>query len=56
MKVLIFLYSETYLYKKDKYQKIKKTLSTLNKIAKRRNKVTEVVIYDAETLSNQLHL
>ena len=47
MKVLIFLYSETYLYKKDKYQKIKKTLSTLNKIAKRRNKVTEVVIYDA---------
>jgi hypothetical protein len=46
MKVLIFLYSETYLFKKDKYQKIKKTLSTLNKIAKRRNKVTEVVIYN----------
>ena len=46
MKVLIYLYSETYLYKKDKYQKIKKTLTTLNKIAKRRNKVTDVIIYD----------
>ena len=46
MKVLIYLYAETYLYKKSKYQKLKDTLKNLNKIAKRRNKVTEYVKYD----------
>ena len=46
MKVLIYLYSETYLYKKKKYQKLKDVLKTLNKIAKRRNKVVEIVDYD----------
>ena len=40
MKILIYLYSETYLYKKNKYQKLKSQLSQLNKVAKRRNKVT----------------
>ena len=46
MKVLIYLYTETYLYKKKKYQKLKDVLKTLNKIAKRRNKVVEIVDYD----------
>ena len=36
MKVLIFLYSETYLYKKSKYQKLKDLLKNLTNIAKRR--------------------
>lgn len=46
MKVLIFLYIETYLFKKSKYQKLKDQLTKLNKVAKRRNKVTEVVDYE----------
>ena len=46
MKVLIFLYVETYLLKKNKYKKIIDQLKKLNKIAKRRNKVTDVVDYD----------
>ena len=46
MKVLIFLYVETYLYKKKEFQKIKEMLKNLSKIAKRRNKVIEVVEYD----------
>ena len=46
MKVLIYLYCETYLYKKLKYQKLKEILKTLNKIASRRNKVIEVVDYE----------
>lgn len=47
MRVLIFLYSETYLYKKSKYQKLKDQLKQLTKIAKRRNKVLEHVNYDS---------
>jgi len=46
MKVLIFLYSEAYLYKKSKYQKLKDQLSKLSKVAKRRNKVVEFVDYE----------
>ncbi len=46
VKVLIYIYIETYLNKKPKYQKIKSTLEKLNKIAKRRNKVKEIVNYD----------
>ena len=46
MKVLIYLYSETYLYKKKEYQRLKDVLKTLNKIAKRRNKVVEIVDYE----------
>lgn len=46
MKILIYLYSETYLYKKNKYQKLKSQLSKLNKVARRRNKVVEIVDYD----------
>lgn len=46
MKVLIYLYVETYLYKKKEFVKIKETLKNLNKIAKRRNKVVEVVDFE----------
>ena len=47
MKVLIFLYTETYLYKKTKYQKLKDLLKNLTNIAKRRNKVSEFVNYES---------
>ena len=46
MKILIYLYSETYLYKKPKFQKLKGQLSLLSKVAKRRNKVVEIVDYE----------
>ena len=46
MKVLIYLYVETFLYKKKEYIKIKEKLKTLTKIAKRRNKVIEIVDYE----------
>jgi hypothetical protein len=46
MKVLIYLYVETYLYKNKDFQKLKDTLKNLNKIARRRNKVVEIVEYD----------
>ena len=46
MKVLLFLYIETYLYKKKEYQQLKEKLKTLNKIAKRRNKVVDIVDYE----------
>lgn len=46
MKVLIFLYVETYLYKKKEFQKLKDILKNLTNIAKRRNKVIEIVEYD----------
>lgn len=46
MKVLIYLYAEIYLYKKKEFQQLKDTLKTLTKIAKRRNKVNEIVEYD----------
>ena len=47
MKVLIYLYSEIYLYKRPKYQKLKDTLKVLNKIAKRRHKVNDFIKYDS---------
>ena len=47
MKVLIYLYVETYLYKKKEYQKLKDTLIKLTNIAKRRNKVIELVDFDS---------
>lgn len=48
IKTLIFLYVETYLYKKSKYQKIKETLKKLTNIAKRRHLVAEIVDYSSE--------
>ena len=50
VKVLIYLYVETYLLKTPKYQKLKDILLKLNKIAKRRNKVNEFVKYDNENV------
>jgi len=47
MKVLLYLYVETYLKKTKEYQKLRETLKTLNKIAKRRNKVVEIVDYES---------
>ncbi len=47
MKVLIFLYVETYLYKKKDRQNLKETLKELTNIAKRRNKVVEIVDYQS---------
>ena len=46
MKVLIYLYVQTYLYKKKEFQKLKDMLKNLTNIAKRRNKVIEIVEYD----------
>jgi len=46
MKVLLFLYTETYLYKRKEYQRLLDVLKTLSKIAKRRNKVIEIVDYE----------
>jgi hypothetical protein len=50
IKVLLYLYIETYLVKNPKYQKIKETLLKLTKIAKRRNKVNEYVTYDTDNI------
>ena len=46
MNILIFLYVETYLLKKPDRQELKEKLKKLNKIAKRRNKVVDIVNYD----------
>ncbi len=46
MKVLIYLYVETYLYKKKEFQRLKDMLKNLSKIARRRNKVIEVVDFE----------
>ena len=46
MKVLINLYTEIYLYKNDKYNKIKDILKGLSKIAQRKYKVFDLVNYD----------
>lgn len=51
IQVLIYLYSETYLYKNNKYLKIKDMLKQLTNIAKRRNKVEEIVDEDKEIKS-----
>jgi len=46
IRVLIYLYVETYLIKNNKYMKIRETLTKLNKIAKRRHKVNDMVDYE----------
>ena len=48
MNILIYLYIETYLYKKPDKQNLKEKLKKLTNIAKRRNKVDEVVNYNKE--------
>ena len=47
MNIFIYLYIETYLYKKPELQKTKELLKRLTKIAKRRNKVDEVVDHES---------
>jgi len=51
MNILIYLYTETYLYKKPERQKLKEKLKKLINIAKRRNKVDEIVDYEKSTTS-----
>ena len=51
MNILIYLYIETYLYKTPERQILKEKLKELSKIAKRRNKVDEVVNYSKEIKS-----
>lgn len=46
MNILIYLYTETYLYKRPERQRMKDKLKRLTKIARRRNKVDEVIIQD----------
>ena len=46
MNILIYLYTETYLYKKKDRQLLKDKLKTLKNIAKRRNKVEYFVDHD----------
>lgn len=48
MNILMYLYSETYILKKPDKQEIKFKLSKLTNIAKRRNKVDEIVDYQKE--------
>jgi len=48
MNILIYLYGETYILKKPDRQEIKAKLSKLTNIAKRRNKVDEIVDYQKE--------
>ena len=48
VKVLIYLYVQTYLIKNSKYQKIKDKLLKLTNIAKRRNKVNQYINYDID--------
>jgi hypothetical protein len=46
MNILIYLYSETYLYKKPERQHMKERLKLLSNIARRRNKVDDIVDYE----------
>lgn len=43
MNILIYLYIETYLYKRPERQKLKDKLKQLSNIAKRRNKVDDII-------------
>jgi hypothetical protein len=49
MNILLYLYSQTYLLKNPKYQIIKEKLKKLTNIARRRNKVNDVIIINKET-------
>jgi hypothetical protein len=51
MHIFIYLYAETYLYKRADRQKMKDRFRRITKVAKRRNKVDEFVDYEIETKS-----
>lgn len=48
MNILLYLYIETYLYKKPERQELKNKLKQLVNIAKRRNKVDDIEIHEKE--------
>jgi len=48
LNVLLYLYSEVYLLKNKKYQKLQDKLKKLTDIAKRRNKVNTTIQYDKD--------
>jgi hypothetical protein len=52
IKVLIYIYIETFILKNSKFEKIKQMLKSLNKIAKRKNKVIELVDQDYDINNN----
>jgi hypothetical protein len=58
MNILIYLYVDTYLYKKKDRQILKDKLSKLTKIARRRNRVDDVVDYnrDVKTVKQMTQL
>lgn len=51
MNILLYLYNETYIKKNPQYQIIKEKLKKLTNIAKRRNKVDEIVNYQKDVKS-----
>jgi hypothetical protein len=48
MNILIYLYIETYLYKKPERQHMKERLKMLSNIARRRNRVDDIVDYEQD--------
>jgi len=50
MNILLYLYVETYLYKKSERQELKEKLKKLNNIAKRRGKVDDIVNYAKDNI------
>jgi len=48
MNILIYLYVETYLYKRPERKVLKETLKKLTNIARRRNKVADIVNYEKD--------
>ena len=48
MNILIYLYTETYLYKRPERKQLKNELKKLTKIARRRNKVADIVNYEKD--------
>ena len=49
--IVIYLYSQIYILKNSEYQHIRNNLKDFNNIAKRLNKVEEIVIYESKVLN-----
>ena len=54
MNILIYLYVETYLYNKPERKRMKDKLNRLTQIAKRRNKVEEIVDYEKDSVTKNI--
>ena len=52
MNKLIFLYIETYINKNKKYSDLKEKLKSLSDIAKRRNKVEDVIMVEDKLIKD----